>query len=138
MKKSIPTKPRKIFGYHLALDLYGCDFRTTHDLKKCYQFLDTLPAKIGTNKQAPPFVIYSKLIGFAGWVPIVESGLSLYISFKTNFVSLDIYSCKRFDISETERITTKIFKPDKLKKTFLIRGKEYIHPMELLRTRGLI
>lgn len=137
MKQATTEKPRKIFGYHLALDLYDCNPEVVRDLKKCYHFLDTLPVKIGTNKQAPPFVVWSENIGFAGWTPIVESGFSLYTSFETNFASLDIYSCKRFNVPKLERLITKLFEPRRLKKTFLLRGKKYVHPMKLLKLRGL-
>jgi S-adenosylmethionine decarboxylase len=138
MEKSIRVKPRKIFGYHLALDLYGCDSETMHDLDRCYQFLDTLPAKIGMHKQSPPFVIYIKNQGMAGWVPIVESGFSLYSVFSNNFISVDLYSCKRFDSKELTEIIVRLFKPNRIKSHFLLRGREYIHPMKLLKQRGLI
>jgi len=130
-------KPRKIFGYHLALDLYDCDEAATRNFKACYYFLDTLPGKIGTNKQASPFVIYSEGLGFSGWVPIVESGFSLYISFPVNFVSFDIYSCKKFDKQRLEKLIIGFFKPKRVKRTFFVRGRDYIHPMKLLKIRGL-
>jgi S-adenosylmethionine/arginine decarboxylase-like enzyme len=134
MKKS----NKKIFGYHLAIDLYNCDRKIIRSIENCYRFLDLVPKIIKTNIQSPPFVIYKRNIGFAGWIPVVDSGISLYIHLPTNFATVDIYACRRFDYNEVKKFVIDFFKPEKIQEYRFLRGKKYIHPMELLKARGLI
>lgn len=131
-------KIRKIFGYHLALDLYDCDPEAIRNVDNCYSYLDKLPGIIVTDVQSPPFVVYKEKIGFAGWIPVVESGISLYVYFPSNFICTDIYTCKKFDYEKVKRVTIEIFKPKRIKEQRFLRGEEYVHPTELLEARGLI
>lgn len=138
MKKSMEESIRKIFGYHLILDLYRCNQRAVGDIKRCHRFLDVMPDLMVTHKQSQPFVIFTKGIGFSGWVPVVESGVSLYTNIPLSFVSVDIYSCKKFDLEKIKKFTFEMFKPKKIKERYITRGKKYIHPARLLKNRGLI
>lgn len=134
MKKSIVNKAKRIFGYHLILDLYNCDPKAVGSLEICYNFLDTMPEIIGTHKQSPPYIIYTDKekypdkAGLSGWIPIVESGISIHTLTLTNFVSIDVYSCKKFNIKKIKRFTIKIFKPIKIEEKLFFRGEDYIHP----------
>lgn len=125
---------KKIFGYHLILDLYNCDPKTVADLGLCYYYLDTLPGIMGTHKQSTPFIVvtdekkYPDKAGLSGWIPIVESGVSIHTIVPTSFISIDVYSCKRFNQKEIKRFTEKIFKPKKIEEKFFLRGESYIHP----------
>lgn len=127
-------KLKKVFGYHLILDLYDCDPKTVGDLNKCYHYLDILPEIIGTDKQSPPFIIYTDAkkypskAGLSGWIPVVDSGISIHTIIPTNFISIDIYTCKKFDPKKIEKFTIEFFKPKKIEKKFFLRGKAYIHP----------
>ena len=126
----------KIFGYHLAMDLFNCDPKASRDMKKCYQYLDTMPDKMKIHKQSPPFIFYKDGIGKAGlcgWIPIVESGLSLYSFFCNNFMSVDVYSCKKFSIDKVVKITAETFKPREIKKQFILRGEKYFHPANFFK-----
>lgn len=138
MEKSNGQKIRKIFGYHLALDLYDCKPEAIRSVENCYYFLDEIPKIIETNIQSPPFVIYKQNMGFSGWIPVVESGVSLYAYFPTNFVSIDVYTCKRFNYEKIKKFTADLFKPEKIKEHRFLRGKEYIHPTKILEERGLL
>lgn len=133
---SSKKKSRKIFGYHLALDLFGCNPDAAGDIKNCYQYLDTMPDKMKIHKQSPPFIFYKDnkdQAGLCGWIPIVESGISLYSFFRNNFMAVDIYSCKKFNTNEIVKITTDFFKPKEIKRQYLLRGEEYVHPIILKR-----
>jgi len=121
------------------LDLYGCDPKIVRSLEKCYYYLDILPEIIGTHKQSPPFIIYTNekkypdKAGLSGWIPIVESGISIHTLTLTNFVSIDVYSCKKFDPRKIKQFTLKFFKPKKIEEKFFLRGEAYIHPV--IKTR---
>lgn len=128
-------KIKKIFGYHLILDLYHCDPATVGNFEICYFYLDTLPEIIGTHKQSPPFLVwtdekkYPDKAGLSGWIPIVESGISIHTIIPTNFISIDVYSCKKFDPEKIKKFTIKIFKPKRVEEKFFLRGEAYIHPL---------
>ena len=125
------TKSRKNFGWHLILDLYGCDPDKVEDLGVCYNYLNTMPDLMKVHKQSPPFVVvtdgkkYPDKAGLSGWVPIVESGISIHTLTPTNFISIDIYSCEKFNNEKLIKFTKKIFKPKKIEKKFILRGESY-------------
>jgi S-adenosylmethionine decarboxylase len=132
--RSKKQKIKKVFGYHLILDLYGCNRKALGSLKICYDYLDKLPDIIGTHKQAPPYIVftdeekYPDKAGLSGWVPIVESGIFIHTLTPTRFATIDIYSCKKFDSKIIKKLTMKIFKPRKIEEKYFLRGENYIHP----------
>ncbi len=136
-KKIIKRKNNEFFGDYLMLDLYDCKPETVGNLKICYSFLDTLPKILGVNKLSQPFLIYTDekkypdKAGLSGWIPLFSSdnktfsGASIHTLTPTNFISIDIYSCKKINYSEIKRFIIKIFKPKKVEEKHLLRGKEY-------------
>lgn len=127
-------RPRKIFGYHLILDLYGCDPKAINSKRICRKYLNDLVSLMKVHKQAPPVVIYTDptkypdKAGISGWVAIVESGCSIHTVTPTLFASVDIYSCKKFDRQKVKNFTIKTFKPKEIEERYFLRGKKYTHP----------
>ncbi len=124
-------KTRRNFGWHLILDLYSCDPKTVGNLEVCYDYLNTMPDLMGVHKQSPPFIVvtdgkkYPDKAGLSGWIPIVESGISVHTLTVTNFISIDIYSCQKFNNEKLIEFTKRTFKPKKIEKKFLLRGESY-------------
>ncbi|MBI2044504.1 S-adenosylmethionine decarboxylase [Candidatus Pacearchaeota archaeon] len=57
--------------------------------------------------------------GYDAFVPLIDSGISVYIWSNAKFFSLIIYTCKRFDEKKALTFTKKFFKLTKfIKKTF--------------------
>lgn len=138
MIKSSWKTSKSVFGYHLALDLYSCNPKTVQSIEKCYYFLTIMPRLIKTNIQSPPFIFHKKGLGFAGWIPVVESGISLYAYFPMNFVAVDIYACKKFSHEKIKKFVVDCFRPKKIKARAFLRGEKYKPPLELLKIRGSI
>lgn len=122
----------KPFGYFLGIDMYDCE--NADDLAIGYFVLDNLPKTIGMIKQGPPFIIRgqehlkkqgSEKGGISGWIALIESGIQLHTIRDRKFVSIDIYSCKKFDINIAVEFCKKYFSPEKIETHFLERGKEY-------------
>ncbi|HLD21978.1 MAG TPA: S-adenosylmethionine decarboxylase [Patescibacteria group bacterium] len=127
--KSIKSK-KEPFGYHLMVDLYGCNKSQINSLDFCYNFLDTLPTRIGMDKQSPPYIFrspenYPGKAGLSGWVPIIQSGISIHTLTETQFVSIDVYSCVCFDQDKVIKEIVQYFNPEKIEKNFVQRGKNY-------------
>lgn len=118
------------FGPHLMLDGYGCDKKRLQDLNLIYRILDELPAKIGMTKIMPPYVFkYSGLKpedwGLSGFVLIAESHISIHTFPEKNFVSVDIFSCKAFDLEFAGDYFRTAFGMEKVECNVLDRGTEF-------------
>ena len=127
-------KARKIFGYHMILDLYGCDQKALDSMSVCYNYLNDMADLIKVHKQSAPLVVYTDPIkypdkaGISGWLPIVESGFSIHTLTPSRFASIDIYSCKKYDPKKVRDFTVKVFKPKDIEEKHFLRGEKYIHP----------
>jgi len=119
----------------MALDVYGCAAKRIRNVANSYNFLDSVPKLIETDVQSPPFIVYKKGIGFAGWIPVVDSGISLYAFFPSNFISIDVYTCKKFNTNSIKGLIKQLFEPKKIKASHFLRGQDYAPPKELLELK---
>jgi len=125
--------PRKVFGYHMIMDCYGCDRKIIDSIDVCYKYLNLMTGIMKVHKQSEPYVVYTDPIkypdkaGISAWVPIVESGISIHTVTPTGFVSIDIYSCKKYNIKKIRDFTRKIFKPKEIEEKHFLRGEKYVH-----------
>ena len=122
------------FGPHLMLDGYGCDKDKLTDLNLIYRILDELPTRIGMTKIMPPYVFkYSGVKpedwGLSGFVLIAESHISIHTFPEKSFVSVDIFSCKTFDLEFAGEYLKEAFGMEKVECNVLDRGTEF--PKEL-------
>ncbi len=90
---------------HLIIDGFGKNKEILQDEKFIYELLDTYPAKIGMTKISDPVVFrYSSLKpedwGITGLVFIAESHISLHTFVERNFINIDVFSCKDFDVAK--------------------------------------
>jgi S-adenosylmethionine decarboxylase len=118
------------FGPHLMLDGYGCDRAKLEDLDLIYKLLDEFPAKIGMTKIMPPYVfkyigVKPEDWGLSGFVLIAESHISIHTFPEKSFVSVDIFSCKHFDIQLSTQYLMKAFGMQKVESNVLDRGTEF-------------
>lgn len=138
--KKEETRP---FGWSLLVEVYNCSKglgNHTDDFYICYKFLDKLPGLIGMNKQAPPIVIetdavkYPDKAGYSGWVALVESGIQIHTLLPAHFITIDIYSCKKFDPQIALRYINKMFQPfnpkNDIKFKYIKRGEDYSNPAD--------
>lgn len=130
------TMPKTVFGYHLVLDCYGCNHEAIGNMSTCYYYLDTMTEIMKVHKQSAPFVVstdvsrYPDKAGISGWVPIVESGISIHTLTPTNFISIDIYSCKKYSVKKVKEFTRKVFSPHEIEEKFFLRGEKYVRPQK--------
>jgi len=52
--------------------------------------------------------------GYDAFVPLIDSGISVYVWSNAKFLSLIIYTCKSFDENKALEITKKFWKIDKI------------------------
>jgi S-adenosylmethionine decarboxylase len=121
-----------MLGPHLMLDCYGCDENKLKDLDFVLKFLDELPTMISMHKIADPYAIYYPgksdsfdKGGISAIVIIAESHISIHTFPANNYMSVDIFSCKIFDIEKAIEYITKAFGAKKFEKKILNRGLEF-------------
>ena len=121
----------KAFGYQLLLDLYDCREGVCDDLTLCYQFLDESVEALSMAKQSPPNIFRSdeKLFpdkaGLSGWVPLIESSIVIHTLSVTNFISVDVYCCRAFDVNVAKDLCRKFFGPGRIDEQYIERGQDY-------------
>ena len=125
-----PAEKEKVFGFHLMLDCYSCSPDKLDNIDACYEFLERLVDEIGAEKQTQPYVFrtpehFKGKEGLSGWVPIVESGISIHTLTGSRFVSLDVYSCREFDNNKIVSFTQKFFDPEEIEPNYILRGRKY-------------
>lgn len=120
-----------VFGYQLLLDLYDCKEGVCDDLSLCYQFLDEAVTELGMEKQAPPNIFRSDATrfpdkaGLSGWAPLIESSIVIHTLTPKNFITIDIYCCKKFDLETARNICKRFFSPKKMDEQYIERGFDY-------------
>jgi len=123
------------------MDMYGCNKKKLKDVNFVFNFLDELPSMIGMTKIMPPYTFsYSGLKpedwGVSGIVLIAESHISMHTFPEKNYVSLDIFSCKDFDVEAAVDIIASKFEAKTYEKNFLMRGRHF--PRDIMRNRQII
>lgn len=122
--------PRPAFGLHLTLDGYGCLRQALEDLAGIHDFLNRAPDLIGMTKIMPPYVFkYQGKVpedwGLSGFVLIAESHISIHTFPERGYLSLDIFSCKRFDTLAAGDLAIKHFGIGRQEVQILDRGLEF-------------
>jgi len=119
------------FGFQLLLDLYGCKAGVCDDLSLCYKFLDDTVAALGMEKQSPPSIFRSDetrfpdKAGLSGWVPLIESSIVIHTLTVKDFISVDVYCCKYFDVNMAKDMCRKFFGPKRIDEQYIERGQDY-------------
>ncbi len=100
------------------------------DLYKIYQFLDEAPDLINMTKIMPPYVFkyHGKVAedwGISGFVLIAESHISLHTFPARQYLSLDVFSCKEFNVNDVTTLAVETFKISRIEPQLLNRGLEF-------------
>jgi S-adenosylmethionine decarboxylase len=130
-----------MFGPHLVLEGYGGDAKLLGDVGHTYRVLDEYPAFIGMTKIMPPHVQQyldreSDIWGVSGFVIIAESHIAIHTFPEQNFLTLDIFSCKDFDIQPAIDYITKKYRLKRHVDKLFNRGEDY--PRSAVESSALI
>jgi S-adenosylmethionine decarboxylase len=131
VSRTIKKIEEEAFGYELLLDLYDCKMGACDDLALCYRFLDEIVSYLGMEKQSPPSIFFTDATrfpdkaGLSGWAPLVESSIVIHTLSVKNYISVDIYCCKKFDVLKAEEFTRTFFLPKRVDAQYILRGKDY-------------
>ena len=123
------------FGYSYYLDMYDCREGAADDLELHYRFLERVVDKIGMTRMSQPVVmhgptkdgdeIYPDKAGVSGWVPLIESGIQIHSMEPKRFITLDVYSCNKFDSEIIYNYAKECFGFIDSEHNFFVRGRNY-------------
>ena len=114
----------------MTVEAYGCPREGTEDMSGICQFLDNMPEKLEMTKIMPPYVFkYVGVIpedwGISGVVLIAESHIAIHSFPDKGFITLDIFSCKEFDIQNALKVFVDQFNPTRVEDRLVMRGREF-------------
>jgi S-adenosylmethionine decarboxylase len=126
------------FGLHLMVDGYGCDQSKLESQEYVRRFLDEFPENIGMTKLMSPYVSEyengsSEHRGLSGFVLIAESHVSIHTFPWEGSISVDVFSCRIFDVRAAEREIVERFGIESIERHVLDRGIEYPINAEIVR-----
>jgi len=123
------------FGFSYLLDMFGCLPGTADNMELTYRFLETLVDQLGMTQMSAPVVIrapriqgvtqYTDKASVSGWVPLIESGIQIQSVEPTHFITLDVYSCRRFEPTMVFNLAQETFGFMDHTHFFTARGKQY-------------
>lgn len=120
-----------MFGPHLLLEAYGASKEKLSDIGLISDLLDKYPSKMDMHKIMPPYVFkydsgtIKEDWGISGVVLIAESHIALHTFPEKGFFTLDIFSCKDFDIRQAVDIVLDAFEPVNYEEIVVNRGREF-------------
>lgn len=119
------------FGLHLMVDGYNASYEKLASVEAITNFLDMLPAQIEMTKIMPPYVFKydggdkPEDWGVSGFVIIAESHISIHTFPEKRYFSIDIFSCKEFDVEKALKIIKEYFETEDLEVRTTERGSEF-------------
>lgn len=131
-----------MFGPHLLLEAYGSPKEKLRDISIISDLLDVYPEKLGMTKIMPPYVFkydggeIKEDWGISGVVLIAESHIALHTFPEKGFFTLDIFSCKDFNVRDAVDIVLEALNPLHFDETVITRGREF--PRSIGRTAKVI
>lgn len=118
------------FGQHLTIDASFCNRKKLADQGLVYDILNQLPAKIGMTKMTLPYAVKwmdpgATIAGISGFVMIAESHISIHTFPEKDYVFVDVFSCKCFDVEKAVELLVKAFEAKKYTKEVIVRGEDF-------------
>jgi S-adenosylmethionine/arginine decarboxylase-like enzyme len=117
---------RQIFGYHLRINMSGCDLDRIRDGAEVLSWVQRMvsPAGIDMTEYGDLWMEhFGPEPGKIGWTvfrPITESGIVAHLN-DTGTGFIDIHSCRWFDPDKAIHITKTFFAPKKITHDFTER-----------------
>ncbi len=117
---------KKIFGYELIMDLYGCDKSIITSKGKLQTYTNKLCRLIKMKKYGktllPLFGEKEEFTKGYSLVQLIEtSSITGHFSDFWGTAYINIFSCKKYSHKLAEKFTHQFFKAKKVKSTLLIR-----------------
>lgn len=120
------AEEKKHWGFHLMLDLDGCNDNIKNG-KKLKEFIKDLVDAIDMIAVGKPTMKRFGRDGLMGYsiVQLIEtSSITFHLIEETMTAYLDVFSCKDFDQQTVVDMVKEMFEPEHIKKKFIYRDAE--------------
>ena len=107
----------KVFRQRLLIELY---YTIKVDKKSVEKYFNEIIKALKLKAYGKPIIFSPAGIGkkenqgYDAFVPLIDSGISVYVWTSSKFVSLIIYTCKGFNEKTAIETTKKFFKANKI------------------------
>ena len=133
------------FGQHLTIDASFCNRKKLTDQSLVYDILNNLPKKLGMIKMTLPHVVKwmdpgATIDGVSGFVMIAESHISIHTFPEKDYVFIDVFSCKGFDVDSAVKLLVNAFGAKKHTEKVINRGTDFprSHPDHIYEKQELV
>lgn len=113
------------WGWHLVLNLYGCDPQRIQSAEVIRQFVIELCDVIEMRRFGEPTIVNfgedPRVAGYSLVQLIETSNICAHFANESSAVYLDIFSCKKFDPQVAANFCCETFRAQKAAGTFLSR-----------------
>jgi S-adenosylmethionine/arginine decarboxylase-like enzyme len=114
------------WGYHLILDVGGCDSSLMADRLNVYNWITSLVKDIDMIPVGEPSIEYTAAddidkAGFTAIQVIVTSSIVAHFIDSTGQIYIDVFSCKKFDLDVVKNSVKNYFGAGKMREFFLTR-----------------
>lgn len=114
------------WGYHLILDVSGCDSSLMSNRQNVYDWITKLVQDIKMEPVGEPNIEYTAAndinkAGFTAIQVIVTSSIVAHFIDSTGQIYIDVFSCKKFDIDTVKQSIVDSFKATKMREFYLTR-----------------
>lgn len=119
------------YGLLLALDGYGAPSEVCADPLVLSNFLERFPGEIGMRALGCPEIVHVDepgVRGLSGFTFIIESHISVHTYEERGFISVDVYSCRSFDIEFATARIVDTFNLVSFETKVLTRGRHFNNP----------
>jgi len=118
------------FGQHLTIDASSCNRKKLTDQSLVYDILNNLPKKLGMHRMTLPQAVKwldpgATIPGISGFVMIAESHISIHTFPEKDYVFIDVFSCKGFDVDNAIKLLVNAFGAEKYTKKIIKRGLDF-------------
>lgn len=121
-----------MFGPHLVLEAYNCKNKNKlGDKEVIKNLLSEFPAQLDMTTIMEPQIMYydggeiPDDNGVSGFVIIAESHIAIHTFPEKGFMTLDIFSCKEFNIEAAIDYVLRFFEPTHYEHKVFDRGREF-------------
>ncbi len=114
------------WGYHLILDVGGCDKNLMSDRLNVQLWITNLVKDIDMEPIGEPRIEYTAAhdinkAGFTAVQIIVTSSIVAHFIDATGQIYIDVFSCKKFDIETVKRSVQLFFNAQRMREFYLTR-----------------
>ncbi len=117
---------KRIYGYELILNLYGCEKKVLTSRKKLQEYSDELCKLIKMEKYGKTILHYfgenkAYTTGYSLVQLIETSSITGHFSDLWESAYINIFSCRKFNHQAAKKFTRQFFRAQKVKNRFLLR-----------------